>query len=116
VNSPGAVEGASRSKEPFGISTAKVTTGALLGKWFNVEREIDSERQVLRICEENRSSCQPRAALEFLAIVDSGRTLDGRARLGEINRTINPRIKAMSDLAIYGAEDVWSSPLPTVRP
>jgi predicted transglutaminase-like cysteine proteinase len=113
VNSPGMVEAASRSKEPFGISTAKVTTGALLEKWLVVEREIDAERLALKICEENRASCRSQAALEFLAIVDSGRILDGRAQLGEINRAINLKIKPMSDLALYGTEDFWSSPLAT---
>jgi predicted transglutaminase-like cysteine proteinase len=114
VNSPGAVEETSRSKEPFGISTAKVTAGALLGKWLNVETEIDAERQVLKLCEENRSSCQSRTALEFLAIVDDARTLEGRARIGEINRAINQRIRPMSDLALYGVDDVWSPPLATL--
>jgi len=113
VNSPGAVEAAGRSKEPFGISTAKVTTGALLEKWLVVEREIDAERLVVKICEQNRASCRSQAALEFLAIVDSGRILDGRARLGEVNRAINLKITPMSDLALYGTEDFWSSPLAT---
>jgi predicted transglutaminase-like cysteine proteinase len=113
VNPPGAVEGASRSKEPFGISTAKVPTGPLLQKWRDVEREIDAERLVLRICQENRASCQSQTALQFLAIVDSGRTLTGRARLGVINRGINLKIRPMSDLALYGADDVWSPPLAT---
>jgi predicted transglutaminase-like cysteine proteinase len=88
-----------------------VTTGALLEKWLDVEREIDDERLVLRICEENRASCQTQTALQFLAIVDSARALEGRARLGEINRAINLRIKPMSDLALHGADDVWSPPL-----
>jgi predicted transglutaminase-like cysteine proteinase len=69
---------------------------------------------VLRICEENRASCQSQTALQFLAIVDSARTLQGRARLGEINRAINLKIKPMSDLALYGADDVWSPPLATL--
>jgi predicted transglutaminase-like cysteine proteinase len=69
---------------------------------------------VLRICEQNRASCQSQPALQFLAIVDSARTLEGRARLGEINRAINLKIKAMSDLALYGADDVWSPPLATL--
>ena len=113
VNSLGVAEGASRSEEPFGISTAKVTTGVLLEKWLVVEREIDAERLVLKICEENRASCRSQAALEFLAIVDSGRILGGRAQLGEINRAINLKITPMSDLALYGTEDFWSSPLAT---
>jgi predicted transglutaminase-like cysteine proteinase len=90
-----------------------VTTGALLQKWLDVEREVDDERPLLRTCEENRASCQSQTALQFLAIVDGARTLEGRARLGEINRAINLKIKPMSDLALYGAEDVWSPPLAT---
>jgi hypothetical protein len=68
-----------RPDEPFGLSTATVTTGAVLGKWLSVERDVDDERLVLRMCEEDRASCQSQAALQFLAIVDSGRRLKGRA-------------------------------------
>jgi predicted transglutaminase-like cysteine proteinase len=102
-----------RADEPFGLSTSIVTQGKLLEKWLEVEREIDDERPVLRACEENRASCQSQTALDFLAIVDSARTLEGRARFGEINRAINLKIRPMSDLALYGIEDVWSPPLAT---
>ena len=51
--------------------------------------------------------------MQLLAIVDSGRAREGRARLGEINRAINLAIHPMSDLAQYGQVDVWSSPLAT---
>jgi predicted transglutaminase-like cysteine proteinase len=111
ATSPGSVD---RADEPFGLSTAMVTTGALLEKWLHVEREIDHERLVLKICKANRASCQSQTALQFLAIVDSARTLGGRARLGEINRAINLKIKPKSDLALYGTDDVWSSPLATL--
>ncbi len=113
LNSPGSIDPAGRSDEPFGLSTEPVTKGAVLDKWLSVEREVDDERLVLRMCEENRTSCQSQPALQFLSIVDSGRILEGRARLGEINRAINLKLKPMSDLALYGAEDVWSSPLAT---
>ena len=113
LNSPGSVDRADRSDEPFGLSTATVTRGAVLEKWLNVEREIDDERQVLRMCEENRASCQSPTAVQFLALVDSGRSLQGRARLGEINRAINLKLTPKSDLALYGEEDVWSAPLAT---
>jgi predicted transglutaminase-like cysteine proteinase len=103
-----------RVDEPFGLSTAVIATGPLLAKWLGVEREIADEQRVLRTCEEDRASCPSQPALEFLAIVDSARTLEGRARLGEINRAINLKIKSMSDLALYGVEDVWSSPLATL--
>jgi predicted transglutaminase-like cysteine proteinase len=111
LTSPGSVDWAD---EPFGLSTVMVTSGALLEKWHSVEREVDDERQLLRICAQDRASCQSQAALQFLAIVDSARTLQGRARLGEINRAINLTIKPMSDLALYGEDDVWSSPLATL--
>jgi len=113
LNSPGPVEQAGSSDEPFGLSTATVTKGAVLEKWLNVEHEVDDERLVLRMCEQNRASCQSPTAIQFLAIVDSGRALGGRARIGEINRAINLKLKPVSDLALYGAEDVWSSPLAT---
>src|SRR6266849_2973254 len=114
LDSPESIDRADRSDEPFGLSTATVTKGAVLEKWLNVEREVDDERLVLRMCEEDRASCQSRAALQLLAIVDSGRTVEGRARLGEINRAINLKLKPVSDLALYGAEDVWSQPLATL--
>ena len=103
-----------RADEPFGLSTSMVIAGTLPEKWLGVEREVDDERLVLKICEENRASCPSEAAREFLAIVDRARTLEGRARLGEINRAINLKIKPMSDLALYGVEDVWSPPLATL--
>ena len=112
--SPASVDLEVRSDEPFGVATAALTKGAVLEKWLNVEREVDDERLVLRMCEENRTSCQSPTALQFLAIVDSGRTLEGRARIGNINRAINLKLKPMSDLALYGAEDVWSPPLATL--
>ena len=113
LNSPGSIDRADRSDEPFGLSTATVTQGAVLEKWLNVAREVDDERLVLKMCDENRASCQSPTALQFLAIVDSGRALGGRARIGEINRAINLKLKPVSDLALHGAEDVWSPPLAT---
>src|SRR5258706_3048216 len=114
LNLPETVDRADNYDEPFGLSTATVTKGPVLEKWLSIEREVDDERLLLRTCEENRTSCQSQAALEFLAIVDGGRALEGRARLGTINRAINLILKPVSDLALYGAEDVWSPPLATL--
>jgi len=113
LNSPETVDRADSYDEPFGLSTATVTKGPVLEKWLNLEREVDDERLVLRMCEENRASCQSPTALQFLAIVDNGRALGGRARIGEINRAINLKLKPVSDLVLHGAEDVWSPPLAT---
>jgi predicted transglutaminase-like cysteine proteinase len=105
---------ADRADQPFGLASSIMTSGTLLEKWLDVQREINDERVVLKGCEENRASCQSEEALQFLAIIDTARPLHGRARFGVINRAINLKIKPASDLALYGAEDVWSPPLATL--
>ena len=102
-----------KSAEPFGLFAAVLTEGGLREKWLGVQRRLDDEMVQLALCDGDRDRCVSPAALRFLAIVDSGRAREGRARLGEINRAINLAIRPMSDLAQYGAIDVWSSPLVT---
>jgi predicted transglutaminase-like cysteine proteinase len=53
--------------------------------------------------------------LKLLAIIDLGRSREGRARLGEINRAINLAIRSTTDLTQFNEVDVWSSPLDTFR-
>jgi predicted transglutaminase-like cysteine proteinase len=102
-----------KSAEPFGLFASALSFGALREKWQGVERRLDDERVQLALCDGDRDRCVSPAALQFLAIVDHAKARDGRARLGEINRAINLAIRPMSDLAQYGAIDVWSSPLVT---
>lgn len=111
--SPGAMELMRKSAEPFGLSASRISGGGLREKWLGVERKLDDERVQLALCDGDRANCVSPAALRFLAIVDSARTREGRARLGEINRAINLAIKPMSDMAQHGQIDVWSSPLDT---
>jgi predicted transglutaminase-like cysteine proteinase len=99
--------------EPFGLATAAVAAGAVNDKWQRLRRKLDDERVQLALCDGDRDNCASDAALRFLAIVDSARRRDGRARLGEINRAINLALRPMSDLAQYGEVDVWTSPLVT---
>ena len=113
LDSPGSLEMASRSTEPFGLVAYPQSFGGLNEKWLGVVRKLDDERVQLALCDGDRERCASTAALQFLAIVDAGRERDGRARLGEINRAINLAIHPMSDLAQYGEIDVWSSPLVT---
>src|SRR5258706_1158645 len=107
---PGSIE---KSAEPFGLSASTLSEGGLREKWLGVERRLDDERVQLALCDGDRDRCVSPAALQFLAIVDNAKAREGRARLGEINRAINLAIRPMSDLAQYGAIDVWSSPLVT---
>jgi predicted transglutaminase-like cysteine proteinase len=101
------------SAEPFGLTTSPVDRGSLRVKWLGVERKLEDERVQLALCDGDREHCASDAALKFLAIVDSGRQHEGRARLGEINRAVNLAIHPMDDIAQWGEVDVWSSPLVT---
>jgi predicted transglutaminase-like cysteine proteinase len=111
--SPGAMKLMRKSAEPFGLFASRISGGGLREKWLGVERKLDDERVQLALCDGDRAGCVSPAALRFLAIVDSARSREGRARLGEINRAINLAIKPMSDMAQHGQIDVWSSPLDT---
>ena len=102
-----------RSSEPFGLFTSLLSEGGLREKWLGVEHRLDDERVQLALCDGDRERCVSPAALRLLAIVDSARAREGRARFGEINRAINLAIRPMSDLAQYGQIDVWNSPLVT---
>jgi predicted transglutaminase-like cysteine proteinase len=106
-------EQTARSAEPFGLFAATLSAGGIRDKWSGVERKLDDERVQLALCDGDRERCVSPAALRLLAIVDSARAREGRARLGEINRAINLAIRPMSDMAQYGQIDVWSSPLVT---
>jgi predicted transglutaminase-like cysteine proteinase len=111
--SPGSAALVRKSAEPFGLSAAVLSGGALREKWLGVARKLDDDGVQLALCDGDRDRCVSPAALRFLAIVDLGRAREGRARLGEINRAINLAIHPMSDLTQYGEIDVWSSPLAT---
>src|SRR5476651_1915692 len=113
LDTTASVEPAGRSAEPFGLFASALSYGGLREKWLGVERKLDDERVQLALCDGDRERCVSPAALQLLAIVDNARARDGRARLGEINRAINLAIRPMSDLAQYGQEDVWTSPLVT---
>jgi predicted transglutaminase-like cysteine proteinase len=104
---------AASAAEPFGLSTMAVSAGAVNEKWQRLKRALDDERVQLALCDGDRDNCTSGAALQLLAIVDSARRHEGRARLGEINRAINLALRPMSDLAQYGEIDIWNSPLET---
>ena len=111
--SPGALDLIRKSAEPFGLSATRLTGGGLTEKWNGLERKLEDDMVQLALCDGDRERCVSPAALKFLAIVDTARARDGRARFGEINRAVNLAIRATSDMAQHGQIDVWSSPLDT---
>ncbi len=99
--------------EPFGLPVEPVTYGQVLSKWSGLVAEISAESDILARCRYDAAPCPP-AAQTFLAVIAAGRALDGRARIGTINRGINMAIRPMSDVAQWGVPDRWSAPLATL--
>jgi predicted transglutaminase-like cysteine proteinase len=110
TSSPMQAEDAAARQEPFGLPVATMPEGELTGKWRGVERQRDDEALALALCAESATRCTPEAA-RFLGMVEDARAREGRARLGEVNRAFNLAIRSASDLSLYGAEDVWRTPL-----
>jgi predicted transglutaminase-like cysteine proteinase len=110
----GAPGAPAESAEPFHLWTSRIFWGGLAAKWQSVAHRLDDDRVQLALCDGDRENCASDAASRLLSIVDAGRQREGRARLGEINRAINLAIRPMTDLAQFGQEDVWSSPLVTL--
>jgi predicted transglutaminase-like cysteine proteinase len=96
----------------FRFNILPVKDGDVLAKWNSVKAEMRAESEIFAQCRTNMDSC-PAAAKRFLAIVDQGRALTGRARIGVINRAINMAIEPISDMAQWGVPDRWSAPLET---
>ena len=99
--------------QPFALNLLPVTRGGVLDKWNGVIADIRVEKEILDRCRSDARHC-PAAAQRFLAIIAEGRAHEGRARIGIVNRAINLAIQPESDLAQWGVEDRWSSPLATL--
>ena len=110
---PGITPNTRQSGEPFGLPALPLSDGPLTRKWSALIHDLGDERVQLALCDKDRTSCPSSSAIKFLAIVDRARNRDGRARIGEVNRSINLAIRPMSDLAQYGEFDAWKSPLIT---
>ena len=104
---------AAASAEPFGLFATALAAGGLHDKWLGLQGRLDDDMVQLALCDGDREGCVSPAALRLLAIVDTARQREGRARLGEINRAINLAIRSASDAAQYGEPDIWTSPLVT---
>jgi predicted transglutaminase-like cysteine proteinase len=107
----------SRDQQPTAVDPASIWSwaatamlSATSAKWADLQSRILAEKETLAACRSGVRPC-PAAARRFLSIVEHARQREGRARLGEINRAINLSIRPMSDLAQYGVEDYWASPL-----
>lgn len=62
-------------------------------------------------CRGDAANCYATAALRYIALIEAARRLEGRARLAEVNRTVNAAMVYTSDLVQHGVPDLWSAPL-----
>jgi predicted transglutaminase-like cysteine proteinase len=90
--------------EPFESSAFPVIGGPLAHVWQVVRNSVLADMASLARCSSSDGRCSPAAQL-LRQIIADGRSHDGLARLGVINRAINLAIKPMNDP--YG----WRSPL-----
>ena len=98
---------------PFaGAAIPERASSAMSKIWRGLQPSLHAEARVFELCRADGALCPP-AAASFLAIVDAARLQTGRARLGYINRAVNLAIRPVSDLAQYGARDIWTTPLTT---
>lgn len=98
--------------EPFGNAIAQ-PRGALLDKWNAAKAELRIDIDIIAACRIEPKACDSIAARRLIGIIEQAQRRDGRALIGEINRAINLAIVATSDMAQYGVEDKWASPLMT---
>ena len=85
----------------------------LSAKWRAAQRQISEDAARLSACRSETWMCSE-DELRLQAIVDAGRARQGRARIGEINRSVNLAIRPTSDLRRFGVMDHWSGPLETI--
>ena len=102
--------------EPFALQARAVLpneASEMSAKWAELQSRIHAEENTLRACRSGDVACHV-AARRFLSIIELGRQRQGRAKLGEINRTVNLSIKPVSDWVQYGVDDFWSAPIATL--
>ena len=99
--------------EPFNLPTMTALPSDVSAKWSELQSRLVTEESMLTACRTAESTC-PAAARRLFSIIELGRHRQGRVLLGRINRAVNLSIRPMSDMAQYGVEDYWSTPLETL--
>jgi predicted transglutaminase-like cysteine proteinase len=104
---------ASRADEPFGLALFRAPEGLLWRKWRTVRQEMASDAAAIEACR-GTAACASDTARRFLALAEAARAVEGRARLAEVNRSVNQAIRYTTHLMQYGTPDLWSAPLATL--
>jgi predicted transglutaminase-like cysteine proteinase len=100
--------------QPFGPAPVNLTDGGVVTKWQGLDARTSADFNTIMPCGADPIACTSPEALQFIALVEQARQHDGLALLGDVNRSVNMSVRFMTDLAQYGQQDVWSSPLETL--
>lgn len=101
--------------EPFGRATSFAPAGPLWIKWQALDEGFAKADHALAQCHADSATCSP-AIARLAAVVDEALGLEGRQRIGIVNRAINLAIAYTSDERQFGNgadSDVWSGPTVT---
>lgn len=101
--------------EPFGRTSSLAPAGPLWIKWQALDEGFTKANQALAQCRADSANCSP-ALTRLAALVDEALGLEGRQRIGIVNRSVNLAISYTSDERQFGNganSDVWSSPAVT---
>jgi predicted transglutaminase-like cysteine proteinase len=98
--------------EPFGLSSGEMPAGPLWTRWQEFETGLVQNAEALARCRAEPATCTP-AEHRLSGVIDSVRNVEGRAKLGIINREINLSIAYVSDRLQHTTGDVWSPALST---
>ncbi|QWG16189.1 transglutaminase-like cysteine peptidase [Bradyrhizobium sediminis] len=109
---PASRETAPAGKDPFGLFTFRAPEGLLWRKWRGVEAAMAKEQAVLDQCRADAGNC-PSYAAQFMRLIHAVKSKSGRVQLDEANRAVNTAIRYVSDYALHGEADRWSTPLAT---
>lgn len=114
VSLPGPSVIIAAADQPFGRPVERAPDGRLWSKWRGIQAAMAAETRRVDDCRDLASACADATSVEFVALVDAARGLDGRERLAAVNRAVNDAIRFVSDLDQHGVQDRWSAPLATL--
>mgnify|MGYP001548825771 CR=1 FL=1 len=82
-------------------------------RWADLWSRVLADGHSISICSIRNDLCS-KAERRLLSILETSRKVEGRARLGWVNRAVNLAIRPVSDWAQYGYAQYWASPLQTL--
>jgi len=100
--------------EPFGRWSGVAPAGPMWERWREFENGVAQSAAALARCRAEPVSCSD-AETRLVAVIDNVRALQGRAKLGILNREINLSIAYVSDRLQHAQADVWSDAITTFK-